>query len=156
MAGFVQGAQTNPVDSWKHVTSCYKPATTHGHIWSRSGTQWDKLHAYISSKIVLCCRDAVVLQHSYEIFSRSIELSVHDNVLLVHHLDSSTVLLLDVRARSNGPIAGPLPLAIALDDQVNSMMLLLAFCCNPAHTCSLITFSTHFNTTMKTTSPSRM
>lgn len=39
-------------------------------------------------------------------------------MLLVHHLDSSTVLLLDVRARSNGPIAGPLPLAIALEDQV--------------------------------------
>lgn len=69
-------------------------------------------------------RDAVVLQHTYEIFSRSIELSVHDNVLLVHHLDSSTVLLLDVRARSNGPIAGPLPLAIALEDQVDYCTLL--------------------------------
>ena len=72
------------------------------------------------------CRDAVVLQHTYEIFSRSIELSVHDNVLLVHHLDSSTVLLLDVRACSNGPIAGPLPLTFALKDQVE-YFLLLAF-----------------------------
>lgn len=77
----------------------------------------------ISSRPVLC-RDAVVLQHTYEIFSRSVELSVHDNVLLVHHLDSSTVLLLDVRARSNGPIAGPLPLAIALEDQVEVFTLL--------------------------------
>lgn len=58
-----------------------------------------------------------MLQHSYEIFSRHVELSVHDNVLLVHHLDSSTVLLLDVRARSNGPIAGPLPLAVAVVDK---------------------------------------
>lgn len=73
--------------------------------------------AHDSGKL-LFCRDAVVLQHTYEIYSRSIELSVHDNVLLVHHLDSSTVLLLDVRARSNGPIAGPLPLAIAPKDQV--------------------------------------
>ncbi|KAL3156053.1 hypothetical protein ABBQ32_013041 [Trebouxia sp. C0010 RCD-2024] len=62
-------------------------------------------------------KDAVVLQHTYEIYSRRIELSVHDNVLLVHHLDSSTVLLLDVRARTNGPIVGPLPLAIALENQ---------------------------------------
>ena len=73
---------------------------------------------------LLLCRDAVVLQHTYEIFSTSVELSVHDNVLLVHHLDSSTVLLLDVRARSNGPIAGPLPLAIALEDQVGYFSLL--------------------------------
>jgi hypothetical protein len=64
------------------------------------------------------CRDAVMLQHSYEIFSRHVELSVHDNMLLVHHLDSSTVLLLDVRARSNGPIAAPLPLTVAADDKV--------------------------------------
>ncbi len=64
------------------------------------------------------CRDAVILQHSYEIFSRHVELSVHDNMLLVHHLDSSTVLLLDVRARSNGPIAAPLPLTVATDDKV--------------------------------------
>ena len=60
----------------------------------------------------------MVLQHTYQIYSKSVELSVHDNMLLVHHLDSSTVLLLDVRARTNGPIAGPLPLAIALEDQV--------------------------------------
>lgn len=62
-----------------------------------------------------------MLQHSYEIFSRHVELCVHDNLLLVHHLDSSTVLLLDVKARSNGPIAGPLPLAVALDDMVGTM-----------------------------------
>ncbi len=65
-----------------------------------------------------------MLQHSYEIFSRHVELSVHDNMLLVHHLDSSTVLLLDVRARSNGPIAGPLPLAVAMDDKVWFFLLL--------------------------------
>ena len=64
------------------------------------------------------CRDAVILQHSYEIFSRHVELSIHDNMLLVHHLDSSQVLLLDVRARSNGPIAAPLPLTVATDDKV--------------------------------------
>ena len=79
---------------------------------------------FLTPSQLLLCRDAVVLQHTYEIFSRSIELSVHDNVLLVHHLDSSTVLLLDVRARSNGPIAGPLPLAIALEDQVEYSPLL--------------------------------
>ena len=67
------------------------------------------------------CRDAVILQHSYEIFSRHVELSVHDNMLLVHHLDSSTVLLLDVRARSNGPIAAPLPLTVATDDKVSKL-----------------------------------
>ena len=64
-----------------------------------------------------------MLQHSFEIYSRRVELSVHDNVLLVHQLDTSTVLLLDVRARSNGPIANPLPLAIAADEQVCSTML---------------------------------
>ena len=53
-----------------------------------------------------------MLQHSFEIYSRRVELSVHDNVLL-----------LDVRARSNGPIANPLPLAIAADEQVCSTML---------------------------------
>ena len=79
---------------------------------------------FLTPSQLLLCRNAVVLQHTYEIFSRSIELSVHDNVLLVHHLDSSTVLLLDVRARSNGPIAGPLPLVIALEDQVEYSPLL--------------------------------
>lgn len=76
------------------------------------------------------CRDAVVLQHTYELFSRSIELSVHDNVLLVHHLDSSTVLLLDVRARTHGPIVGPLPLAIALENQVSKPSMRLPVVCN--------------------------
>ena len=70
----------------------------------------------------------MVLQHTYEIYSRSIELSVHDNVLLVHHLDSSTVLLLDVRARTNGPIVGPLPLAVALENQVGDCCLLPVDC----------------------------
>ena len=58
-----------------------------------------------------------MLQHSFEIYSRRVELSVHDNVLLVHQLDTSTVLLLDVKARSNGPIASPLPLAFASNAQ---------------------------------------
>lgn len=70
----------------------------------------------------------MVLQHTYEIYSRRIELSVHDNVLLVHHLDSSTVLLLDVRARTNGPIVGPLPLAIALENQVGNPLVLPVDC----------------------------
>ena len=55
----------------------------------------------------------MVLQHSYDMFSRQVEVCVQDNLLLVHQLDSSTVMLLDVRARTNGPIAGPLPLAVA-------------------------------------------
>ena len=90
----------------------------------------DILHTRPFSKVVglvhICaavCRDAVHLQHSYEIYSQHVELSVHDNVLLVHHLDSSTVLLLDVRARSNGPIAGPLPLAMISNEQASQCQM---------------------------------
>ena len=64
------------------------------------------------------CRDAVSLQHTFAIYSQQVDLSVHDNVLLVHHLDSSTVMVLDVRARTEGPIASPLPLHLAPPQQV--------------------------------------
>lgn len=55
----------------------------------------------------------MTLQHTYDIFSQQIELSVHDNVLLVHQLESSTVMVLDLRAPTTGPISSPLPLHVA-------------------------------------------
>eukprot|EP00798_Chlamydomonas_sp_ICE-L_P005340 gene5340-12935_t len=56
--------------------------------------------------------DTVVLQHSYEIFSKTVELSVIDNVLVIHHMDSAVALLFDVSAGTPEPISMPLPLGL--------------------------------------------
>mmetsp|Transcript_36491 Transcript_36491/g.81224 ORF Transcript_36491/g.81224 Transcript_36491/m.81224 type:complete len:809 (-) Transcript_36491:999-3425(-) len=58
--------------------------------------------------------DTVVLQHTYEMLSPAMDLSVVDNVLVVHHLDSAMELLLDVADDSTSLIVNPLPLGLLL------------------------------------------
>ncbi|KAL4448111.1 hypothetical protein ABPG75_005330 [Micractinium tetrahymenae] len=61
-------------------------------------------------------RDATSLAHTYEVYARQLELSVVDNVLLVHHIDSAVVMLVDIMAPGAAPISSPLPLAVPLGD----------------------------------------
>ncbi|CAM6083639.1 unnamed protein product [Calypogeia fissa] len=57
-------------------------------------------------------RDAVEPQGFLPIYSRHVALSVVDNVLLVHEIDSKVVLLYDVMSDSKVPISAPLPLLL--------------------------------------------
>ncbi|KAL4859773.1 Arabinosyltransferase RRA3 [Chlorella vulgaris] len=59
-------------------------------------------------------RDATSLAHQYEVYARQLELSVVDNVLLVHHIDSAVVMLVDILAAGPAPICSPLPLAVPM------------------------------------------
>ena len=48
-----------------------------------------------------------------QVYGQQVELSVVDDVLLVHHLDTHIVLLLDIQAGTSAPpICSPLPLAL--------------------------------------------
>mmetsp|Transcript_14673 Transcript_14673/g.41266 ORF Transcript_14673/g.41266 Transcript_14673/m.41266 type:complete len:671 (+) Transcript_14673:570-2582(+) len=59
-------------------------------------------------------KDAVVLQHEVELIGGPVELSSYDNLLLVHHLHTGVVLIVDVGqgGRRLSPLASPLPLAL--------------------------------------------
>eukprot|EP00873_Tetraselmis_striata_P041404 jgi/Tetstr1/461668/TSEL_006768.t1 len=59
-------------------------------------------------------KDAVILQHEVELIGGPVELNGYDNLLLVHHLETGVVLIVDVGqgGRHLTPIAGPLPLAL--------------------------------------------
>ncbi|EFN57382.1 hypothetical protein CHLNCDRAFT_142780 [Chlorella variabilis] len=59
-------------------------------------------------------RDATSLAHQYEVYARQLELSVVDNVLLVHHIDSAVVMLVDIMEAGPAPVSSPLPLAVPL------------------------------------------
>ncbi|WIA12365.1 hypothetical protein OEZ85_012414 [Tetradesmus obliquus] len=56
--------------------------------------------------------DTIILQHVYELVSPKVQLSVVDNTLLVHHLDTSVVMLHDVALAlpASSQLANPLPL----------------------------------------------
>ncbi|XP_042481017.1 uncharacterized protein LOC122061668 isoform X2 [Macadamia integrifolia] len=57
-------------------------------------------------------RDAIVQQGSLPIYSSKVAVSVVDNVLLVHQVDSKVVIIYDISADSRGPISAPLPLLL--------------------------------------------
>lgn len=59
-------------------------------------------------------KDAVVLQHGVELIGGPVELNSYDNLLLVHHLETGVVLIVDVGqgGRNLSPVASPLPLAL--------------------------------------------
>ncbi|KAK3271190.1 hypothetical protein CYMTET_20446 [Cymbomonas tetramitiformis] len=57
-------------------------------------------------------RDALVRQHTYPLYSRHVDLSIVDQALVVHNIDSGVVLVLDVLSSSTHPLASPLPLAL--------------------------------------------
>mmetsp|Transcript_34517 Transcript_34517/g.47834 ORF Transcript_34517/g.47834 Transcript_34517/m.47834 type:complete len:727 (+) Transcript_34517:464-2644(+) len=55
-------------------------------------------------------RDALVCQHKVPLYSNQVRLSVVDNTLLVHNIDSGVVLVLDILSSSPlHPLASPLP-----------------------------------------------
>ncbi|KAL8456279.1 hypothetical protein ACS0TY_034476 [Phlomoides rotata] len=55
-------------------------------------------------------RDAVVQQGSLPVYSNRIDVSVVDNVLLVHQVEAKVVIIYDLFADSLSPISAPLPL----------------------------------------------
>ena len=55
-------------------------------------------------------RDALLRQHSFPLPSASVALSVIDNSVVLHTLDSGVALVLDVLSASTHPLASPLPL----------------------------------------------
>jgi hypothetical protein len=55
-------------------------------------------------------RDALLRQHSFPLPSAAVTLSVIDNAIVVHTLDSGVALVLDVLSASTHPLASPLPL----------------------------------------------
>ncbi|KAJ7568420.1 hypothetical protein O6H91_01G032200 [Diphasiastrum complanatum] len=57
-------------------------------------------------------RDAVVSQGSMPMYSRNVAISIVDNILLVHQIDSKVVLLYDILSDPKVPISAPLPLVI--------------------------------------------
>lgn len=57
-------------------------------------------------------RDALVKERSFTLYSPAVALSVVDNALLVHAVDSTVTVLLDVGASSTHPVASPLPLGV--------------------------------------------
>lgn len=54
-------------------------------------------------------RDALLRQHSFPLPSASVAISVIDNALVLHTLDSGVALVLDVLSASTHPLASPLP-----------------------------------------------
>ena len=61
---------------------------------------------------MLCCRDAIMPQHSYEIPARSVRYTVKDNLLLVFN-DVGAVYVIDVDATAGVVVAGPQPFHMA-------------------------------------------
>ncbi|KAL3913492.1 MAG: hypothetical protein SGPRY_007960, partial [Prymnesium sp.] len=57
-------------------------------------------------------KDFVVRKFSLAIYSRHAALSVVDNLLVVHALDSKVALIFDVKINSQFPVTAPLPLAV--------------------------------------------
>jgi len=55
-------------------------------------------------------RDALLRQHTYPLPSSAIAMSVIDNALVLHTLDSGVALVLDILSASTHPLASPLPL----------------------------------------------
>ena len=55
-------------------------------------------------------RDALLRQHSFPLPSASVAISVIDNALVLHTLDSGVALVLDVLSASTHPLASPLPI----------------------------------------------
>jgi len=54
-------------------------------------------------------RDALVLQHTFPLYSTKVALSVVDNALMLHDVHTGVVLVLDIHAGEEHPLASPLP-----------------------------------------------
>ena len=59
------------------------------------------------------CRDAVMLQHRYELAAQGpVAFAVVDSLLLAHQLDSGAVHIFDVVANASRALAPPAPLSL--------------------------------------------
>ena len=64
------------------------------------------------SRYFIFCRDAIILQHSYNIVGASIQYSVCDNLLLVFN-EAGAVGVIDVDAPASSVLSGPQPFQMA-------------------------------------------
>jgi hypothetical protein len=60
-----------------------------------------------------CGRDAVLLQHQYDLHGATVRFSVFDNLLLAHHIRSGHVQIIDVEAGASSVMSAPQPLSIS-------------------------------------------
>ncbi|BBM97276.1 regulator of MON1-CCZ1 complex [Marchantia polymorpha subsp. ruderalis] len=69
---------------------------------------------YCLGSYVSCCMETLSLQQEgcLPIYSRNVALSVVDNVLLIHEIDSKVVLLYDILSEPKSTISAPLPLLL--------------------------------------------
>ena len=82
------------------LTRCSSPAST-AHV----EPERQQVHLYQLFK------DFVVRKYTLSVYSRRASISVSDNLLIVHALDSKVALIFDLRINHQFPITAPLPLA---------------------------------------------
>ena len=66
-------------------------------------------------------KDFVMRKYSLSIYSRHATVSVSDNLLIVHALDSKVALIFDVKINSQFPVTAPLPIATVAADGFSSL-----------------------------------
>lgn len=59
------------------------------------------------------CRDAVILQHQYEMPGSGVHYSVSDNLLVVHIGHSGRAQIIDVAGGGSAPVSAAQPFAMA-------------------------------------------
>jgi hypothetical protein len=73
-------------------------------------TELEQVHLYQLFK------DFVVRKYVLAVYSRKAQVSVSDNLLIVHALDSKVALIFDLRINTQYPITAPLPIATVAAD----------------------------------------
>jgi len=65
----------------------------------------------VAERVVLyrLYKDAIIKQYSYPTYSRHMGISVVDNLLLVHHMNSGIVMIFDIMTNNMQPFVSPLP-----------------------------------------------
>ena len=77
-------------------------------------------------------KDFVVRKFALNLYSRQVALSVVDNLLLVHSLDSHVVLLFDIKINAQYPVTAPLPLAVTPAEGWGELYSARGRLCGPA------------------------
>jgi len=66
-------------------------------------------------------KDFVIRKHALQLYSSQVAVSVSDNLLIVHAVDSRVVLLFDIKINSRFPVTAPLPLATLPGDEFGAL-----------------------------------
>ncbi|CAI8618717.1 unnamed protein product [Vicia faba] len=93
----------------------YGKATTSSHSISLRGSGYTACNLIRVSMLLhsyRLYRDVVIQQESLSIYSNRIAVSVVDNVLLIHQVNTKVVIVYDLFVDSRAPISAPLPLLL--------------------------------------------